>query len=300
MGTFTDPASLKFLPTKKHRLIIKLKTKAEHMKKLSALLLLFIVASILLTSFIILRPEKTETASKTQVKDYSLIRIRNEGVIKVGTSLDELPWGGIDKPTGKYIGGEVEIANLIGRLLGAKVEFVNRRFDFLTTDLLNHKFDIIIAGMSITPERRKIIEFSNPYFFTGQAVAVSKTNKEIKNAGSLNGKIIGTLAATTSYDYARSIPGIKEVRGYESPEKYFTDTIMGTIDAAIYDLPAVYWYVKNNPELNFSFFIPTNEGYGVGIRREDEQLRERVNLIIEKIRNSDEFKEIISRWYGPN
>lgn len=268
------------------------------MKKIAALVLLLLTVASLSVYFYVHRQKPDETVAKKESKDYSLVRIRNEGVLKVGTALDGLPWGQFDKETGKPIGAEVEIANLIGRILGVKIEFVNRRFDLLITELLNRKFDVIIGGMSVNPERLVKINFTDPYFLPATTVAIRQQEKDITQPGDLRGKVIGAPAKTTAAELARTIEGVKEVRLYEEPTKYFTDTLNGTLDALLSDQPTVHWYVKNNPELKIAFSVRSNEGYGIGLRKEDLQLRDRLNLIIEKIKKSDEFEEIISRWYG--
>ncbi len=271
------------------------------MKKLVALLPPIILIAILSlsASALLNRNFLSLNSQETKLPDQSLARVYQAGVLKVGTSLEELPWGALDKKTGKGLGAEVEIAELLGKTLGLKIELVNKGFDFLIPELLNQKFDVIIAGLSITLERQEKIEFSDPYFTTGQAVAVKSNNRDIETLADLKGKTVGTLSGTTSFDFAKQIPGIKEVRVYDEPGKYFSDTVNGAIDATVYDLPAVFWYTQNNSRLKIAIRELTSEKYGMGLRKEDVSLKFAINQAITKMKGNSEFQKIITRWYGP-
>lgn len=259
-----------------------------------------IAVAILGLIFILLfQPKVLKVGGNSQqTRDESYERVIKSGVIRMGSALEELPWGAIDPQTGEKIGGEVEIANLIAKEIGIKVEIVNRGFDLLIPELLSKKFDAIIAGISVTEERKTLINFSNPYFKTGQVIVVREDDSEIKEVGDLKEKIVGVLSGTTSHDFANTVNGVKEVRVYDNPGQYFEDTKNGIIDATIYDQPAAFWYVKNNKGLKIVGNILTREFYALGIRKEDEDLRNKIDEAIGKIIKTPEYKKIVSQWYG--
>lgn len=228
-------------------------------------------------------------------------RIQRLGVLKVGSDLSLLPWGDIDPETGTPIGGEVELTQLLGKKLGVKVEFVNRSWDFIIEDLLNKRSDVIIAGMSITEERQKRINFSAPYLTIGQALTV-REDSGINSVSDLQGKTIGVQAATTSEAYAKKIPGIKEVRTYEGEnvEMLYPEVSAGKVDAVIYDSVASNWFVRNNPGANLVVLpeLLTTEDYGAALRKEDSALKEAIDKAIFEIKTDPEYQRIVNRWYA--
>lgn len=271
------------------------------------------IAVVLLTLLIILsfflwysnRSSKTVTTTTPSPKqtETSLSRIKRLGVLKVGNDLSLLPWGDTDLETGQPIGGEVELARLLGKKLGVNVEFVNRSWDFIIEDLLNKRFDVVMAGMSITEERKRSVTFSDSYLTVGQVLTVKK-DSDIKSVSDLQGKTVGVQVATTSEAYAKTIPGIKEVKTYESEnvEILYPDVAEGKVDGVIYDSVASYWYVRNNPEANLIVLpdLLTTEDYGVAIRPEDLELLAAINKAISEAKQDPEYQQILDRWYVVN
>ncbi len=234
----------------------------------------------------------------TSVTDSSLSRVLNSGELRIGSALEELPWGDIDKNTGKEIGGEVEIANLLAKYVGVKLVLVNKGFDYLIPELLNKQYDLVIAGMSITNDRSKLVNFTVPYLTTGLAIIVKADNKTINSANDLKGKKVGTLSGTTSQTYLQSLSGV-DVRLYDDPGKYITDTLNGTIDATVYDATTANYYLKKNPGLKVVGPLLQKERYGMAVRKEDKALLAKLNQVIPEMRKSQEFKTITTSWYGP-
>lgn len=259
------------------------------------------VAVLGLLFILLFQPKILKMGEETgNIKDNSFSGIKSANLIRVGSALEELPWGTIDQTNGEKIGGEVEIAKMLASELGVGIEIVNRGFDFLIPELLSKKFDVIIAGISITDERKEKIAFSDPYFKTGQVIVVKDDNKEIADETNLEGKIIGVLSGTTSQNFANTIPNVKEVRVYDNPGQYYEDTKSGKIDATIYDQPAAYWYTKNSKGLKIVGNLLTSEYYALGLRKEDVELKSRIDTAISKIIKTEQYKKIIADWYGTN
>lgn len=98
--------------------------------------------------------------------------IIKRGVLRVGFDTF-VPWAMKDK-TGKYIGFEIEIAEQLARDMGVKVQFVPTAWNGIIPALLAGKFDVLIGGMTITPERAEKVRFTEPYEFSGQSIVASK------------------------------------------------------------------------------------------------------------------------------
>lgn len=226
--------------------------------------------------------------------------LQTAGTLTVGTALGELPWGAYNKETGKPEGGEVELAALISEKMGLKLQFVNKGFDDLIPELVAQKFDVIVAGMSITDERKGEIDFTDPYYTAGQVITVKATNTTIRSKDDLGGKIVGTLAGTTSETYAKSLTGPaapKEVRSYDEAGKYYVELSAGKIDAVIYDSVAGSWYSKQNPDFKVVGGRLTSEGYGIGVRKGDTELMRSLNAAIIEAKADPKYQTIVKKWY---
>ena len=102
----------------------------------------------------------------------TIIQFNNKSsdeVLRVGVEGAYIPWGGID-PSGNVIGFEVELANKICEKINRKCKFIKQDWDGIIPALLNNKYDVIMAGMTITEERKKKINFTRGYADTGVAV----------------------------------------------------------------------------------------------------------------------------------
>ncbi|SOB57738.1 Extracellular solute-binding protein family 3 [Pseudodesulfovibrio profundus] len=113
------------------------------------------------------------TAQASESNQSQLETILKRGTIKVGFDTFK-PWAMKDKK-GDYIGFEIEVAKKLAEDMGVKVEFVPTQWSGIIPALLTGKFDIIIGGMSITPQRNLKVNFSIPYEFSGMSIVASKS-----------------------------------------------------------------------------------------------------------------------------
>ncbi|BDQ32552.1 transporter substrate-binding domain-containing protein [Pseudodesulfovibrio portus] len=117
-------------------------------------------------------PQETQKAEAADTKVSQLETILQRGVIKVGFDTFK-PWAMKDK-NGDYIGFEIEVAKRLAEDMGVKAEFVPTKWSGIIPALLTGKFDIIIGGMSITPQRNLKVNFSVPYEFSGMSLTASR------------------------------------------------------------------------------------------------------------------------------
>ena len=230
--------------------------------------------------------------------DDSWDKVKQAGTLVLGTTY-ELPWIAVNKETGKIEGAEAEFAAILGEKLGVKIQFTEKVFDDLIPELKAKKFDAIMAGISITDERKQEIDFADPYYTAGQQIIVKSANKTITGANALAGKKVGVNAGTTSETYVRGLgltPAI-DVRTYDEPGKYYTDLAAGVIDAVVYDNVSVSWYAKQNTGYKIVGEKLTQEGYGIGVRKADESLRAEINKAIAELKADSRYATIVKTWY---
>ena len=247
------------------------------------------------------------------------------GSIKIGTEGAYPPWNAKNE-AGKLIGFEVELANFLCIYMKHDCTIVEQDWDGMIPALTSGKFDAIMAGMSITDERKKTINFSQGYadevaslavmkgsnlegMDTPKAINLSTGGSDVKNAlktltAALAGKTIGVQTATIHQNFLESGDvGSVKVRTYKTQDEVNLDLTAGRIDAALAAAVAFTDYAEKSGK-PVVLVGPTfaggafGNGVGVGIRKEDTQLLEDFNKAIDTARKQGKISELAIKWFG--
>ncbi|MCE8426280.1 MAG: ABC transporter permease subunit [Candidatus Methanoperedens sp.] len=195
----------------------------------------------------------------------------------------------------KYIGFEVDLADAIAQKLGVKAVHKQNAWDGLVPALERGDFDIAMNGIEITDDRKETILFSSPYYIYVEQLVVRKEETKIQNLTDLKGKKVGTLSGTVAQDILQNFGGI-DVRIYPGQVQPYEDLAIGRIDAVLLDLPIAAYYGKPNPKLKYAG-EPMGEGlYGIAIRKEDAELKVKIDEILADLLRSGELKKIYEKW----
>ena len=245
--------------------------------------------------------------------------------IKIGTEGAYPPWNAKDE-SGKLIGFEVELANFLCIYMNADCTIVEQDWDGMIPGLLMRKYDAIMAGMSITDERMKTINFSQGYadevaslavmkgsslegMDTPKAINLSTGGSDVKNAlktltAALAGKTIGVQTATIHQNFLESGDvGSVKVRTYKTQDEVNLDLAAGRIDAALAAAVAFTDYAEKSGK-DVVLVGPTfaggafGNGVGVGIRKSDTQLLKDFNKAINTARKNGKISELAIKWFG--
>ena len=243
--------------------------------------------------------------------------------IRIATEGAYPPWNSKSED-GKLIGFEVELANWLCIYMARDCKIVEQDWDGMIPALRMRKYDAIMAGMSITDERKKVITFSQGYadevaslaVMSGSSLAGIKTPAAINlskgsNSGTLNtlkkalaGKTVGVQTATIHQNFLESGKvGKVTVRTYKTQDEVNLDLAAGRIDAALAAAVAFTDYAKKSGK-NVVLVGPTfsggefGNGVGVGIRQEDTKLVKDFNKAINKARRSGKLRELATLWFG--
>ena len=247
------------------------------------------------------------------------------GSIKIGTEGAYPPWNAKNE-AGKLIGFEVELANFLCIYMKHDCTIVEQDWDGMIPALTSGKFDAIMAGMSITDERKKTINFSQGYadevaslavmkgsnlegMDTPKAINLSTGGSDVKNAlktltAALAGKTIGAQTATIHQNFLESGDvGSVKVRTYKTQDEVNLDLTAGRIDAALAAAVAFTDYAEKSGK-PVVLVGPTfaggafGNGVGVGIRKEDAQLLKDFNKAIDNARKQGKISELAIKWFG--
>ena len=249
----------------------------------------------------------------------------NADKIRIGTEGAYPPWNSKDA-SGKLIGFEVELAWTLCRYIGQQCEIVEQDWDGMIPALIMGKFDAIMAGMSITDERKKAINFSQGYAdevaslavmkgsnlegmqtseginLTKKSGAVKKDLKTITQA--LAGKTVCVQTATIHQNFLESGDvGKVNVRTYKTQDEVNLDLASGRCDVALAAAVAFTDYAEKSktpvvlvgPTFSGGAF---GNGVGVGIRKDDTELLKAFNNAINKARKNGDISRIATKWFG--
>jgi len=217
-----------------------------------------------------------------------------EGTLTVGSDIPYAPFE-FGRPP-EYEGFDIDLVNEIGKRLELKVEFQKAAFDTIFRNLAQGRFDMVASATTITPERDKIVDFSDPYFQADQSLMVKK-GSDIKSDGDLTEEnVVGAQTGTTGAQYANNRTPAR-VRTYEQIDDAFNALQAGQVDAVINDFPISKYAERSKPQLRVVQTIVTGENYGLALNSDSDGLREAVNRALRRMKEDGTYTRIYRKWF---
>lgn len=199
------------------------------------------------------------------------------------------------KEPSRIIGFEVDIVDALAKELGMQAEFVQNQWDGLIPGLQRGNYDIVVNGLEITEDRKNEINFSEPYYITYEQLTVRKETYNLNRLEDLPGKIVGTLKFSLAHRILEA-QGYIDIRSYEGQINAYEDLANGRLDAVLMDYPIALYYGRPNPKLKFAGAPISQMSYGIGIRKEDQELSQSINLALERLAQNGTLRNILERW----
>ena len=236
-----------------------------------------------------------------------------QDTIRIGTEGAYPPWN-YTEANGELAGFEIDLANAMCEKMGATCEFVAQDWDGIIPALMNGRYDAIMAGMSITEERRQQINFSSGYV-TDPAYFLAPKSSSLQDAETLeqlqaaiDGKIVGVQGSTIHQNFVDEYLGDSvELRLYDTQENMELDLSAGRVDAALADYAAWRAFMEKADGASFDIFGPKlsgsdypvfGEGVGVGLRKEDEELLEKINTALAALKEDGTITVLSNQYFG--
>jgi cystine transport system substrate-binding protein len=224
-------------------------------------------------------------------------RIKKSGILKVAFEGTYTPFNFLNDKK-EYDGFDVDISNEIAKRLGVKTEFLATQWEGLIGGLKADKFDIIIAQMSITDERKKSVDFTVPYVVTGGVLITRKDTTDITKMEDLKGKKVGVGAGTTFEEAAKKIDGAV-VKSYKSSNDYLQDLLNKRLDVIINDqLRMAYTIKEKSLPVQIASDIVTEDNIGMAIKLENGDFVEAVNTAISDMKKDGTYESLFMKWFG--
>ncbi len=219
--------------------------------------------------------------------------------LKVGMELAYPPFEMSDKD-GKPSGISVDLAYALGVYLDREVIIENIAWDGLIPSLKTGKIDIIISSMTITDERKKTIDFSDPYAKSSLAI-LTNLNSNIFDIHDLNkkGKAVAVKKGSTGHIYAKDHLKNAEILVFDKESSCVLEVVQGKADGFLYDQLTIYknWsnHLKTTKPL-LSSFQNDFEHWGIALRQNEPELKSKINAFIQKSKEDETFDKLSYKY----
>ena len=227
--------------------------------------------------------------------------------IKIGTEGAYPPFNYQDS-AGKLGGFDVEIGLALCEKMKVECEVVAQDWDGIIPGLIAKKYDMIIASMFITEERKKQVAFTDPYYLAAMTHAAAKNSgiTDFTNEG-MKGKAIGAQSGTTQADYVAAVYPDADIKLYPTQDEVNLDMANGRLDLQVGDMiPLLDWVTKNDDGKACCELIGkpitdpkfVGDGVGIAVRQDDNDLREKLNAALKAIREDGTYQKINDKYFS--
>lgn len=197
---------------------------------------------------------------------------------------------------GNYTGFDVELMEAIAEKLDRKAEFQDTSFDTIFRDLAQGRFEAVASATTITDEREETVDFTNPYYFSEQAILVKEGGEKIEEVEGLSGGTIGVQQGTTGEEFVEEEADAGEVRAYPQGPDAVNALKSGVLDAVVLDIPVAENAVEAGG-VEVSAAIPTEEEYGFVVAQGEEELLNEMNEALEELKDDGTFTQVYEKWF---
>ena len=259
---------------------------------------------------------------------FGLASVANSQTIRIGTEGAYPPWNNINS-AGDLEGAEIDFGNEACERMGVTCEWVTQDWDGIIPALLQGKYDIIIAGMSITEERKQKVNFTTGYMTDGARFAVLKdsgladlniagmSKVNLNNAGgkeqaaigqliaAMDGKTVCVQSSTIHQNFLeKHMSGAVDVKLYQAVDDHNLDLAAGRCDAVLADVGSIIDFMESDGGVDVAFTGPTfsggvfGDGVGGAVRKEDTEILDMWNAAISEMSKDGTTAEITKEWFG--
>lgn len=216
--------------------------------------------------------------------------------LTVGSDVPYPPFEEFGKSKSEFKGFDVELMEAVAESIGRRAEFQDTSFDTIFTYLAQGKFEAVASAATITPEREKTVDFTNPYYLSEQAILV-KEGSEINSVEGLKGATVGVQKGTTGEEFVDEKAEVGEPRSYPTGPDAVNALKAGTVDAVVIDIPVAENAVAAGGGIELSAAIPTEEEYGFAVGQGETELLEELNEGLKKVEEDGTYAKLYKKWF---
>ncbi|NWD04169.1 glutamine ABC transporter substrate-binding protein GlnH [Pseudomonas gingeri] len=223
--------------------------------------------------------------------------VNAEQTLNIATDTSYMPFE--FKQNGKYVGFDIDIWAEIAKEQGWKYELHPMDFNGIIPALQTRNIDGGLAAMAIREERKKVVDFSAPYYESGHAILVRADNTSIKSWADLDGKVVASKTGTTTIDWIKTHLKPKELQQFPNVDSEFLALQAGRVDAVIEDTPVIAYYVNNEGKgkTRLAGEPVIADPYGFAFQK-GSPLVSKVNESLAKMQADGRYAQIYRKWFG--
>ncbi|WED43534.1 ABC transporter substrate-binding protein [Legionella cardiaca] len=232
----------------------------------------------------------------------AVLQTLQPGELTVGTYFTNPPLEFSQK--NKQVGFEIDLMNEMSKRLHLKPRYVNTSWEVIIQQLKNNKYDVIMGGITITPDRKKVIPYTIPYMTTTLSILINvKKTPNIQSMNDLRNQIIGVQAKTTDYDIALQMQKSGKIKGikvyhFADFNKAIQDLITGKIGAVIKVFPVADYYTQLHPGIRILTAVPNYpQPLGFGVNPRNKLLVQTLNKTLEEIKADGTYNKFYEKWF---
>ena len=261
-----------------------------------------ILATLILT-LALAAPALAQDVRQQLTQESTIEQVLKRGVLRVGFSTF-VPWAMKDK-TGKLVGFEIDVATRLAKDMGVKAEFVPTKWSGIIPALLTGKFDVIIGGMGILPQRNLKVNFTNPYYFTGMSMVANRAKAaELKSLDGFNKPevTVAVRMGTTAHQAAQKYLPNAELKLFDDESQTIQELLNGRVHAVVASAPLPAFTALKYPD---KLFLPLNDEFtkepiGFAVRKGDVDTLNFFNNWILVVRSEGWIQDRKKFWFGSN
>jgi len=192
----------------------------------------------------------------------------------------------------KYVGFDVDLWAAVAKELKLDYQLKPMDFSGIIPALQTKNVDVALAGITITEERKKAIDFSDGYYKSGLLVMVKADNNDVKSVKDLDGKVVAVKGGTGSVDYAKANIKTKDLRQFPNIDNAYMELGTNRADAVLHDTPNILYFIKTVGDSLEA------QQYGLAFPKGSDDLRNKVNGALKTLKENGTYNEIYKKWFG--
>lgn len=218
-------------------------------------------------------------------------------VVRIATESSFKPFSYMDNQ-GNPVGFEIDLANAMCKEMKVECKISSEDWDSLIPGLNAKKFDAIMAGMSVTPERSQSVLFSQPYF-QNKLVLVAKKDQAV-GLKDVAGKTVAVQQATVSAEYLEKNHPTAQIKNYDKQDNAYLDLAAGRVDFMLSDLVPISDWLKTDAGKGFEVKgepIDINDSVAIAVRKDDNALADQFNAALQTLKSNGEYDKIAQKYF---
>ncbi len=197
---------------------------------------------------------------------------------------------------GQRTGFDIDLVEALGKEMGRKIEWIDIDFKGLIPALQSGRADMAMSAIYITDDRRKVVDFSDPYY-AGGLVVLTKKAGPIKTLKDLDGKKVAVQVGTKSVQFLKdNFPKAERVE-VEKNQEMFNLAQIGRADAAVTGKPAAKLYAQSHPDMTVLAEQITTEEYGMALPKNQPATTQAINDALKKIKANGTYDKLVAKWF---